>query len=84
MLTNLKSDSAPGRPGQGDFPARQVNFILTYFTCPMAKDSGNEIKKYTKTYPRQAKFESCLSEGQAGIEDFFRVLQYQKCSDSQA
>ena len=64
-----------GCPGQVDFPVGQVTFILT---CPMGKGPGklsaNEIVKrvtYCKTCPGQAKFQSYLSKGQAGIQVFF-------------
>ena len=72
MLTNLKSDSAPGRPGQEDFPARQVNFILTYFTCPMSKDSGNDwIKNILRLTQGKQNLRVACPKGKLELKIFF-------------
>lgn len=65
------------RPGQVDFPARQVTCT---FHCHLPNGQGSRQgvwqlnkKKSTKTSPRQAKSESCMSEGQAEFK-FFQAL----------
>jgi len=66
--TNLKSDSAPGRPGQVDFLARQVKFILT---CPIGKDSGNEIKNILRLTQGKQHLRAACPKVKLELKSFF-------------
>jgi len=62
-----------GCQGQVDFPAGPITFQSH---LPMCQGTGKSFanlikKKRTKTCPGQAKFQSCLSLGQAGIQVMF-------------
>ena len=69
--------SAQNHPSQT--PTRTFNLPLTVeglrkvlSSCPGHVDFAT--KQVTKTYPEQAKFESCLSELQAWIQVLFKTL----------
>lgn len=63
--TNLKSDSAPGRPGQVDFLARQVH--ISFSLAQSARTQATKEKRLT--HCKQNLGAACPR--QAGIEDFF-------------
>ena len=66
-----------GFQGEVDLPLGQVTFILT---LPVGKGLGKVVCQLhqnlvtCKKSPGQAKFDSYLSEGQAGIQFFFNAL----------
>jgi len=54
-----------GCPGQVDFPSGQEAFHSHF---PLSITS---VKEQTLTCPGQTKFQTYLSQGQAGIQDYF-------------
>jgi len=53
--------------------ARNFSFSLVQWARDEASHLPTKsLKEKTKTCPGQAKFESCLSQGQAGIQAFFK------------
>ena len=62
-----------GCPEQVDFPVRQVT-QFSFSLAQWARAQASHLPtKLLKTCQGQARFESYLSKGQAGIQDFFQL-----------
>ena len=62
-----------GSPGQLDSPSGNFSLLLAQWARDQASHLPTKaLKLQTKTCPGQAKFESYLSQRQAGIQVFFK------------